>query len=223
MIATKFGAVLAALLALYPATAWADTFDLNCTSIDAQDRPVEGARTSRFHIDRDAARWCGGRCSPVDTITSDDGKVLVLGTPPIGAGLTSRITYDIPSRLFVVEVGMTGGVNRTRMLCDVEPFSGFTPDLASDARPQNLAALLAIRPPEDGEGRPLSGRVGIEVVVDRDGRISGCSATSSSGNAELDAYACRQAAERLSMTAATDSAGKPVEGRFRTTIAFAGG
>ena len=223
MAKTNLGVLIASLVAFYPATAWADTFDLNCTPIDAQDRPVEGARISRFHIDRDAARWCGGRCDPVNAIDSDDGKVLVLGTPPVGAGLTSRTTYDIASRVFVMELGMTGGVNRTRMLCEVEPFSGFTANLTTDTLPLNLRELLSISPLKDAQGKALAGTVRIDVAVDKAGAITACSIRESSGNPALDQYACEQASGRLRMKPATDAAGNPVEGHFRTAIAFAAG
>jgi TonB family protein len=89
--------------------------------------------------------------------------------------------------------------------------------------PQNMSALLKVRPLTDAEGRAVGGRVGIELVVDASGRITGCSAARSSGNADLDRHACKEASERLEMRPATDAAGNPVEGRFRTTIAFAGG
>ena len=94
---------------------------------------------------------------------------------------------------------------------------------AGAPRPQNMRALLEIRPLSDADGRAIGGRVGVELVVDASGRITGCSASKSSGNADLDRHACEEASKRLVMKPATDEAGNPVEGRFRTTIAFVGG
>jgi TonB family protein len=96
-------------------------------------------------------------------------------------------------------------------------------DAAVGPRPQNMRTLLEIRPLVDSAGRAIGGRVGVELVVDASGRITGCSAAKSSGNANLDRHACEQVTERLTMAPATDAAGNPVEGRFRTTVAFAGG
>ena len=89
-------------------------------------------------------------------------------------------------------------------------------------RPQNMSALLAMQPLTDTDGRAIGGRVRVELVVDPHGRITGCSIAESSGKADLDRHACQEASERLTMKPATDADGKPVEGRFRTTIAFAG-
>lgn len=217
----KFGVLVIASLALLPDVARAEAFDLNCTTLDAQGQPQGAAR--RFHIDRDAARWCGGVCDPDNTITSDDGKTLTLGLPAAGGGLTSRSTYDIESRILLVEIEVGGVARSTRSRCEVEPFSGFVSDFTTDPRPENLRALLAIRPLTDADGRSIPGRVGIELVIDERGRITGCSTRASSGNADLDRHACQQASELLKMRPATDIAGKPVEGRFSTTIAFPGG
>jgi TonB family protein len=132
------------------------------------------------------------------------------------------MTYDMESRALISELTVSGNTLTTRSRCEVEPFGGFASDFTVGPRPENMRALMAIPPLTATDGRPMSGRVAVELVVDERGRITGCSARTSSGNADLDRYACQQASERLTMKPAADAAGKPVEGRFRTTIAFSG-
>ncbi len=54
------------------------------------------------------------------------------------------------------------------------------------------------------------GRVSVRLEVGTDGRVSGCTVTSSSGNADLDETTCRISRNRVRYTPAKDDAGNPI-------------
>jgi protein TonB len=58
------------------------------------------------------------------------------------------------------------------------------------------------------------GRVSVQVTVGADGRISDCTVTASSGNADLDAATCRLARRNGRFEPARDPQGNPVTAQF---------
>ncbi len=58
------------------------------------------------------------------------------------------------------------------------------------------------------EGR--SGVVGLRLDVSIDGRVAGCTVTSSSGHSDLDSTACQLVTRRARFKPATDSSGSPM-------------
>jgi len=63
-----------------------------------------------------------------------------------------------------------------------------------------------------------TGRVGLRVEVDLDGRATRCDITRSSGVADLDTIACKKVVERARFVPARDEVGKPVAGTWATTV-----
>jgi protein TonB len=64
------------------------------------------------------------------------------------------------------------------------------------------------------------GRVGVSVTIGPDGRVTGCSVSSSSGTPELDSAACRGMQSYARFDPALDDAGRPTSGSFRTAIVY---
>ncbi|GGD64440.1 energy transducer TonB [Croceicoccus mobilis] len=76
--------------------------------------------------------------------------------------------------------------------------------------------------PDDYPSRPLrqgiEGTVGFRLAIGADGRVDNCTITRSSGNAELDAAACKQIARRARFDAARDSEGVRVKGSYENSV-----
>jgi periplasmic protein TonB len=75
---------------------------------------------------------------------------------------------------------------------------------------QIAGAILPKDYPRDLRERGVGGRVGVEFVVDKDGRVSGCTVTRSSGVPELDALTCRLIRDRFRYRPSTDRFGQPI-------------
>ena len=100
------------------------------------------------------------------------------------------------------------------------------PPAASKARgasPKNQADW-ASRIQEDYPGDALrqnkEGRVGVEVTVGPDGRVSACSVVSSSGTPSLDNAACAGMQRFARYSPALDSAGNPTSTSMRQSIVY---
>lgn len=66
----------------------------------------------------------------------------------------------------------------------------------------------------------VEGTVGVRVTVTPDGRATGCSVTSSSGNSDLDSGACRSMERYARFEPALDDAGNPTTGSYSTRITY---
>jgi len=66
----------------------------------------------------------------------------------------------------------------------------------------------------------IEGRVGVRVTVGPNGRVSGCSVTSSSGSSVLDDAACQDITRYARFNPAWDAAGNPISGSWGTTIVY---
>jgi TonB family protein len=62
------------------------------------------------------------------------------------------------------------------------------------------------------------GITGFRLVIGRDGRVSDCSITASSGSNDLDAATCRLISQRARFEAARDDRGKPTEGTYSNRV-----
>lgn len=66
----------------------------------------------------------------------------------------------------------------------------------------------------------VEGTVGVRVTVTAEGRATGCSVTSSSGNADLDTAACRSLERYGRFDPALDDAGNPISASWPTRITY---
>ncbi|CAN5480001.1 hypothetical protein BH10PSE14_BH10PSE14_14730 [soil metagenome] len=62
------------------------------------------------------------------------------------------------------------------------------------------------------------GRVVAALTIGTDGRVSGCTVTSSSGNSDLDDATCRIARSKVRFTPAKDDAGNPTTSSFTLPV-----
>ncbi|MGI4732620.1 MAG: energy transducer TonB [Janthinobacterium lividum] len=62
------------------------------------------------------------------------------------------------------------------------------------------------------------GRVVAALTVGTDGRVSGCSVTTSSGNSDLDDATCRIAKRSVRFTAAKDASGAPIASSYTLPV-----
>lgn len=63
-----------------------------------------------------------------------------------------------------------------------------------------------------------AGVTGFQVTIGADGRVSGCTVTKSSGNAELDDTTCKKVTQRARFNPATDGEGQPTTGSYSGSI-----
>lgn len=97
------------------------------------------------------------------------------------------------------------------------------PSRAKAATP-NKQGSWAARIQENYPPRALreerEGRVGVRVTIGPDGRVSGCSVTSSSGSPDLDQAACDGMTRYARYNPALDDAGNPTSGSASTAIVY---
>ncbi len=62
------------------------------------------------------------------------------------------------------------------------------------------------------------GRVVASLTVGPDGRVTGCTVTSSSGNEDLDSTTCRVAKSRVRFTPARDDSGNPIASTYSLPV-----
>jgi protein TonB len=63
-----------------------------------------------------------------------------------------------------------------------------------------------------------SGRVVAALTIGTDGRVTGCTVTSSSGNGDLDDATCRISRSKVRFTPAKDDAGNPTTGSYTLAV-----
>jgi protein TonB len=66
----------------------------------------------------------------------------------------------------------------------------------------------------------IEGRVGVRVTIGANGRVSGCSVSSPSGESVLDTAACQDITRYGRFSPALDDAGNPTTGSWSTTIVY---
>ncbi|MBV7264764.1 TonB family protein [Erythrobacter sp. WH131] len=64
----------------------------------------------------------------------------------------------------------------------------------------------------------LSGVVSFALTIDRDGKVSDCTITKSTGHAQLDEATCRLIERRARFDPAKDSYGNPISGTYRNSV-----
>lgn len=64
----------------------------------------------------------------------------------------------------------------------------------------------------------ISGTTAVRLDVNAEGRVVGCTVTTSSGNGELDTTACERLAERARFSPARDAQGRPIASVFAKRI-----
>jgi TonB family protein len=74
--------------------------------------------------------------------------------------------------------------------------------------------------PAEALRRDEQGTVGFRLSVGADGRVTGCTVTSSSGSAILDSTTCRLMSERARFTPARDRKGRPVADGVKARIVW---
>jgi periplasmic protein TonB len=66
----------------------------------------------------------------------------------------------------------------------------------------------------------VTGRVRVDLEVDRDGRVTSCEVSESSGVADLDVLACEKISERGRFVPAHDADGDPTAGHWASTVVW---
>lgn len=97
------------------------------------------------------------------------------------------------------------------------------PSKAKGATPKGQAgwaARIQSNYPTRAVREEREGRVGVRVTIDGEGRVSGCTVTSSSGSPDLDAAACDGMARYARFNPAQDSAGNPISDTYSTAIVY---
>ncbi|WP_114228861.1 MULTISPECIES: TonB family protein [Sphingomonas] len=74
--------------------------------------------------------------------------------------------------------------------------------------------------PQDAIRNEQQGTTAVALTIGTDGRVSGCSVTSSSGSASLDSAACRIIRARARFTPAKDQNGNSIEGSYSQRISW---
>lgn len=82
------------------------------------------------------------------------------------------------------------------------------------------AARIQSNYPRRAVQREIEGNVGVSVTIGPDGRVTGCSVTSSSGSEDLDEAACEGMQRYARYEPALDDAGNPTTGRDSMTIVY---
>lgn len=94
---------------------------------------------------------------------------------------------------------------------------------AKGATPKNQgswAARIQENYPAAALRKEIEGRVGVRVTIGPDGRVSGCTVTSSSGSGDLDSAACEGMQRYARYNPALDDAGNPTTGQASTSIVY---
>lgn len=97
------------------------------------------------------------------------------------------------------------------------------PSQARGARPKNQgswAARIQDNYPSSALREEKEGRVGVRVTIGPDGRVSGCTVTSSSGTPALDTAACDGMQRYARYEPALDASGNPTTGQASTAIVY---
>lgn len=74
--------------------------------------------------------------------------------------------------------------------------------------------------PADAQMRDEQGTVGVELKIDKQGRVSRCNIAQSSNSKSLDSATCRILQQRARFTPARDNSGQPVEDTYTQRITW---
>lgn len=96
----------------------------------------------------------------------------------------------------------------------------FTPKGATPKNQGSWAARIQENYPTRAFREERQGRVGVRVTIGADGRVTGCSVTSSSGSPDLDSAACDGMMRYARYNPATDGEGRPTTGSASTAIVY---
>ncbi|MEM7667010.1 MAG: energy transducer TonB [Pseudomonadota bacterium] len=97
------------------------------------------------------------------------------------------------------------------------------PSLARGAQPRGQsrwARRISENYPSRALREEVEGNVGVRVSVGPDGRVAGCSVTSSSGSSVLDDAACKGMQRYARFEPALDAGGNPTTGSYSTRITY---
>lgn len=72
--------------------------------------------------------------------------------------------------------------------------------------------------PASAQRAEAQGRVVAALTIGTDGRVTGCTVTSSSGNSDLDDATCRISRSKVRFTPAKDDAGNPTTGSYTLAV-----
>ena len=103
------------------------------------------------------------------------------------------------------------------------PVAAPPPSRAKGATAKNQgswAARIQENYPTRAQREERQGRVGVRVTIGPDGKVSGCSVTSSSGSPDLDQAACDGMQRYARYNPALDDSGNPTSGSASTAIVY---
>ncbi|TXC68124.1 TonB family protein [Sphingorhabdus soli] len=97
-----------------------------------------------------------------------------------------------------------------------------TVDKSRAAAPSNNAGSWATNAdyPSRAEREEREGTTGFRVTIGTDGRVSGCTVTSSSGHSDLDAETCKLVTRRARFKPALDRDGNPTTSSYSNRITW---
>jgi len=132
----------------------------------------------------------------------------------VGAGAAWTLLGDKES--FSTDVPLSTSTEKSSVL----PRSGDGSTLAQSARGQVATLFSADDYPPDAQMRDEQGTVGVELKIDKRGRVSRCDVVQSSSSKSLDSATCRILQQRARFTPALDSNGRPAEDTYTQRITW---
>lgn len=142
--------------------------------------------------------------------------------PPIVAP-PPKIQLAPPPPVTVVDTPPPPAPPAPIVLAPPAPAPPPAPSQARGVRPKNQsswAARIQDNYPSDALRQEKEGRVGVRVSIGPDGRVTGCTVTSSSGTPSLDSAACEGMQRYARYDPALDDAGRPTSGSASTAIVY---
>jgi periplasmic protein TonB len=142
--------------------------------------------------------------------------------PPIVAP-PPKIQLAPPPPVTVVDTPPPPAPPAPIVLAPPAPAPPPAPSQARGARAKNQsswAARIQDNYPSDALRQEKEGRVGVRVTIGPDGRVTGCTVTSSSGTPSLDSAACEGMQRYARYDPALDDAGRPTTGSTSTAIVY---
>jgi protein TonB len=142
--------------------------------------------------------------------------------PPIVAP-PPKIQLAPPPPVTVVDTPPPPAPPAPIVLAPPAPAPPPAPSQARGARAKNQsswAGRIQDNYPSDALRQEKEGRVGVRVTIGPDGRVTGCTVTSSSGTPSLDSAACEGMQRYARYDPALDDAGRPTSGSASTAIVY---
>lgn len=106
---------------------------------------------------------------------------------------------------------------------EVPPAAPPPPSRARGASPDGMnrwSARIQENYPARAIRDEIEGSVGVRLTIGPDGRVAGCTVSSSSGSSVLDQAACQDVTRFARFNEALDAAGNPTTGSYSTTIVY---